>query len=82
MVATFTLDSCIRGYHVYKDIWDPVTGESLHCERKDRNPQDPYEVRLKLCDATVGHVQRIILCICMLFLRQGAYCKWSKAVFP
>ena len=58
MATTFTLDSCICGYHVYKGIWDPVSGESLHCECKDRNPQDPYAVGLKLHDATVGHVPR------------------------
>ena len=74
MAATFTLVSCIRGYHVYKDIWDPGLGESVRCEREDRNPQDPYAVGLKKDDShdtTVGHVPRTISCICMLFLRRG-----------
>jgi len=42
MAVTFTLVSCICEYHVYKDIWDPSLGESICCERKDSNPQDPY----------------------------------------
>jgi len=42
MAATFTLVSRIRGYHVYKDIWNLSLGESVRCERKDRNSQDPY----------------------------------------
>jgi len=42
MAATFTLVSCIRRCHVYKDIWDPSLGESARCEREDRNPQNPY----------------------------------------
>jgi len=42
MAATFTLVSYIHKYHVYKDIWDPSLGESIHCEHEDRNPQDPY----------------------------------------
>jgi len=46
MVATFTLVSCIREYHVHKDVWDPSLGESIRCEREDRNPQDPYAVIL------------------------------------
>jgi len=49
MAAIFTLVSCIHGYHVYKDIWDPSLGkslgESVHCEREDRNPQDSYAVQ-------------------------------------
>ena len=32
MAATFTLDSHITGYHMYKDIWNPVSGESVHWE--------------------------------------------------
>ena len=26
--------SCIRGYHVYTDIWDAAIGEVLVCERE------------------------------------------------
>ena len=26
--------SCVRGYHIYKDIWDVVIGEELQCERE------------------------------------------------
>jgi len=46
MAATFTLSSCIRGYHVYKDVWDPSLDESVRCEREDRNPQDPYAAQV------------------------------------
>ena len=63
----FTLISCVRGYHVYKDIWDPVVGETLNCEREDRNPQDPYDVDVK----KIGHVP-VISCICTLFKRIAA----------
>ena len=27
-----TVDSVIRGHHVYKDIWIPIIGEILFCE--------------------------------------------------
>ena len=56
---------------MYKDVWDPGLGESVCCEREDRNPQDPYAVGLKKDDTTVGHVPRTISCICTLFLRCG-----------
>ena len=31
-VTTYSFRSCIRGYHVCKDIWDSVVGEVLDCE--------------------------------------------------
>ena len=31
----------MRGHHIYKEIWTPVIGEDLMCERE---PVDPYAV--------------------------------------
>ena len=28
---TLAFGSCVRGYHVYKDLWIPVTNEELAC---------------------------------------------------
>ena len=33
-MADFRYDSCIRGFHVYKDVWNPVVGETLNAERE------------------------------------------------
>ena len=33
-------DVCVRGQHVYKDIWYAVVGEVLVCEREPNNFQD------------------------------------------
>ena len=30
-VATFTIESCVRGYHVYKDLWSAEIGEKPSC---------------------------------------------------
>ena len=35
-----TVDSVIRGYHVYKDIWVPIIGEILFCEQEPGNEED------------------------------------------
>ena len=35
-------DTCVRGFHVYKDVWRPVIGEELRCQREEDNPRDPY----------------------------------------
>ena len=43
-MANFAVDSMIRGHHVYKEIWDPVNGEELPCEREIGNSSDPLAV--------------------------------------
>ena len=32
-------DTCVRGFHVYKDVWRPVIGEELRCQREEDNPR-------------------------------------------
>ena len=36
----FRIDVCVRGQHIYKDIWYAVVGEVLVCEREPNNLQD------------------------------------------
>ena len=33
MEEFFKRNSCIRDYHVYKEVWEAAVGESLVCER-------------------------------------------------
>ena len=48
MSFTFSIDSMIRGYHVYKDIWtDPDYDEELECVREPGNSSDPLAVAVK-----------------------------------
>ena len=35
--ATFSISSVVRGYHAYKDIWQPDVGEELRCQREVGN---------------------------------------------
>ena len=35
---------CVRGYHVYKDVWEAGVGEVLICEREPDNASDRYAV--------------------------------------
>ena len=39
-----TVDSVIRGYHVYRDIWVPIIGEILFCEQEPGNEEDRFAV--------------------------------------
>jgi len=69
--TTYETNSCVRGYHVYQDIWTPVIGEQLVCEREEDNPTDRYAVVVLDISAVVGHVPRNISTLCNVFLRRG-----------
>ena len=44
-IRTLAFASCVRGYHVYKDRWIPVTNEKLACRREPGNVHVPYGVQ-------------------------------------
>ena len=76
-----TKASCVRGYHVYKEIWRPVVGEEFACQREMNNEKDRYSVAVKEASRVVGHLPKKISCVCSLFLRRGGiitclYCIW------
>lgn len=70
------MSSCVRGYHVYQEVWTPVIGEELVCRREMGNVQDRYAVgiyeqNLNGPETLVGHLPRKISLLCSLFLRHG-----------
>ena len=67
----FEFESMVRGYHVYKDIWDAVIGQTLPCLIESGNESDPYAVAVKEGSTIVGHVPRAISAVCNLFLQRG-----------
>ena len=67
----FCYNSVVRGYHVYRYIWEASHGELLNCERETGNTFDPFAVCMKKHDDIVGHMPRKISAICSLFLRHG-----------
>lgn len=64
-------NSCVRGYHFYKNIWDAVIGEEIQCERELDNESDRYAVAVKKDGTIIGHLPRKISQICSIFLRRG-----------
>ena len=62
--------SCIRGYHVYKDIWDAAIGEVLVCEREPRNVEDRYAIAVKKDETVIGHLPRNLSRVCSHFIRR------------
>ena len=59
-VESFTIDSMIRGYHVYKDVWYSFITEMLYCRRDVRNHHDPFAVAVCKGTTVVGHMPRKI----------------------
>ena len=56
----FVTDSMIRGYHIFRTIWDAVIGESLQCVREVGNVEDRYAVAVQRGGMVVGHLPRKI----------------------
>ena len=71
MSDALMIDSCVRGYHYYQDVWDPVIGEQLECVQEPANLHDRYAVAVLKEETVVGHVPRKISIVCCLFLRRG-----------
>ena len=46
---------CIRGYHVYKELWAAGLGEVLTCEREPDNASDRYAVAVSTMDNSIIH---------------------------
>ena len=47
MVAEY-VKLCVRGYHIYQDIWEAAVGETLVCLRKPQNSHDRHAVAVEM----------------------------------
>ena len=54
------IESFIRGYHAYKDIWNPFIGEKLPLNREPENTTDEYAIAVVKDSCVVGHVPRLL----------------------
>ena len=54
------VDSAVRGYHVYKDVWKPAIGEELHAEQEPDNAVNKFAMRI------VKSIERFIVCWCLV----------------
>ena len=57
---SFSLEAMVRGYHVYRSVWEAAIGE-LMCVREAGNQTDHYAVAVvkpQSGELTVGHLPR------------------------
>ena len=59
----------VRGYHVYKDVWDTVAGEEMLCKAEPQNSSDRFAVAILKENMFVGHIPFLFLAVCSIFLK-------------
>ena len=69
-METFELDSSVRGYHVYREVWNAVYGEELQCVREPTNAADRYAIAVTREGTVVGHLPHKISRLCVLFMKR------------
>ena len=52
----FKKRSCIKGYHIYKYMWEPAIREELVCKRERGNESDIYTVAV-MKYGSIGHLR-------------------------
>lgn len=57
---TFRIESAVRGYHVYLELWTPSDGEYLGTRMERDNPHDNFAVAVVRGETIVGHIPRSI----------------------
>lgn len=58
-VASLQINSYIKGYHDYQEIWKPTLNEKLSTRREPDNPVDKYAVCLLQDRETIdGHLKK------------------------
>ena len=62
------MDSCMRGFHVYQDVWTLIIGEVLACRRETTNIEDRYAIAVNKTEEVIGHVPRKISFLCAAFI--------------
>ena len=69
---SYVVESVVRGYHVYKEIWNAIVGR-LSCQQETGTPHNLYTVAVMERDVIVVHVPWEISTVCSLFLgRHGS----------
>ena len=46
-MSSYRMESCIRGFHIYQEVWTPFSGERLGCASEKSNREDPFAVAMK-----------------------------------
>ena len=67
----FTVESVVRGHHIYKTIWTPYIGEKLPLDAEDNNLHDRHAVAVIRNGTVVGYMPRNLLPLSWFFFKNG-----------
>ena len=71
---------CVKGYHMYKEVWEAVIGEVLVFHMEPTNAADRYAVAVRKAATIIGHLPNKLLRICSLFLRREGSIRHRKTI--
>ena len=80
VLQVFHINSYIRGYHAYMDVWTPVLNEELILKREPTNDRDSNAVAVKKEEVIVGHVPFNLAPSISAFLRRDTNSGFAKVV--
>ena len=63
--------SAVRGYYVYRDVWEPSIREKLIARQEFDNPINKFAVQVLKSSYTAGHLPREFSRIAWYFLTHG-----------
>ena len=73
---TVKLSCAIRGYHVYKNVWQPKENETLQCDHESDNDYDLFAIKTcrdaEFHSQIVGHLPLEISGFTKFLLDRGA----------
>ena len=69
-----TVQPAVRGFHVYKGIWQPEEGKKLMCENEENNKYDLFAIKMcrSLDRKTVDYLPTEISRITRFIVARGA----------
>ena len=76
---SFTLECCVRGYHIFQSFWESPVGSVLITKHED-DPQslihDKFAIALVNNDsATLGHISKSMSKLTYFFLKRDGHVK-------
>ena len=69
--AEYKQNLCIRGYHVYREVWEAAVGETFECAVEPGNAHDKFAVAIEKDGIVIGHLPRKVSRVFALFLKRG-----------
>ena len=42
----FEFTAAVRGYHYYREFWNPVPNQKLSCAHEENNPFDMFAIKV------------------------------------